>query len=116
MDFTSNGNKFPRAVVFGPAKYGRMDWDNILVLSLFEKLKLFIGLIRLQDKLGKMIQIQVDWLQLFAGVSTPLLRMNKYVSYLPRGWIVNIHNLLLDTGVQVELSETWIPTPQRNND
>ena len=42
-------NKFPRAVVFGPAKYGGMDWDNTLVLSLFEKLKLFIGSIGLQD-------------------------------------------------------------------
>ena len=29
----------PRAVVFGPTKYGSMDWDNHSVLIIYEKLK-----------------------------------------------------------------------------
>ncbi len=31
--------KFPRAVVFGPKEYGGLEWDDISVLNLYEKIK-----------------------------------------------------------------------------
>ena len=109
-------NKLPRAVVFGPAKYGGMEWENITVLTVYEKLKTLIGSIRLQDKLGQMILIKLDWLHLFAGVSTPLLTRRTIIPYLPRGWLVGIHHLLVDTDIQVEIGDRWLPTPQRKDD
>ncbi len=45
-------SKMPRAVVFCPWTKGGMDWDNIIVIGLYEKLKLFIGTVQLQDKVG----------------------------------------------------------------
>ena len=36
--------------------------------------------------------------------------------YLPTGWLTNVSHLLVETGVQVELSSGWIPTPQRVED
>ena len=67
-------SKMPRAVVFGPGTKGGMDWDNIIVLGLYENIKLLIGAVCLQDKVGDMFLIQLSWLQLFAGNSVPLLQ------------------------------------------
>ena len=108
--------KMPRAVVYGPTSWGGMEWDNILVLSLYEKLKLLIGSIRLDDKVGQLIKVQLSWLQLFSGSSTPLLELKTSIPYLPKGWLTNIHQLLVETGIQVELSSGWIPTIQREED
>lgn len=36
-------SKLPRPVFYGPRIYGGMDWANIFVLSLFEKLKMLVG-------------------------------------------------------------------------
>ncbi len=87
-----------------------------MVLSLFEKVKLLVGSIRLQDKLGKMLVIQLTWLQLFARISAPLLEYSIDIPYLPLGWLQNIHSMLVETGIKIELSFGWRPTPQRQED
>ena len=109
-------SKMPRAVVFGPQTNGGMDWDNIVVLGIFEKIKLLIGSVRLHNKVGQMFLIQLSWLQLFAGISVPLLQSEREVPYLPLGWISNLHMLLVETGVQIEMSSGWLPTIQREDD
>ena len=40
--------KMPRAVIFGPSKFGGMEWDHCGVVSLYEKLKLLIGYWRMK--------------------------------------------------------------------
>ena len=109
-------NKFPRAVVYGPPLFWGMGWKNILGLNIFEKLKLLIGSIRLQDTLGKMILIQLTWLQIFAGGSVPLLQSTRVIPYLPIGWLTNIHTILAENHIQVEVASGWLPSIQRKND
>ena len=53
-----------RAVVYGIRLYGGMEWEHIPTLYLFEKLKILIGSIRKQDKLGRMIMLQLLWINL----------------------------------------------------
>ena len=108
--------KIPRAVVFGPEKYGGMDWVNIKVLSLYEKLKLLIGSVRLQDKVGQMIQIQLSWLQLFVGTSTKILQADRYIPYIPIGWMQNLHTHLVENRIKVEINNVWYPSKQREED
>ena len=108
--------KMPRAVVHGPPEWGGMDWDNCGVVLLYEKLKVLIGSIRLQDKVGELLFMQLSWLQLFAGTSVPLLKSNKAISYLPRGWLTTIHHHLVYHNVKVEVWGLWKPTVQRTND
>ena len=105
-------SKLPRAVVFGPKTNGGMEWTNIRILSLYEKLKFIIGLVRLQDKVGQMIEAQLSWIQMFAGITIPVLESDKFISYLPIGWIQNVHQQLVESEVQVELCRLWIPQIQ----
>ncbi len=109
-------NKFPRAVVFGPPEYGGLDWANIAVVVLYEKIKMFIGSVRLQDNVGRMIEIQLSWLQLIAGITIPILQMDVFLKYLPLCWMTNLHYHLVEHGLQIEVSAAWHPKPQRKND
>ena len=97
-------SKMPHAVVHGPEKWGGMDWDHCGIMLLYEKLKLLIGSIRLQDKVGSILVLQLSWLQLFAGSSTPILQSSIVIPYLPRGWVATVHHHLVHYGVQVEIS------------
>ena len=106
----------PRAVVFGPTEYGGMAWDSIIAILIFEKIKFLIGSIRLQDKVGKMMQIHLTWIQIFAGCSWPILKANKLVTYLPLGWVMVLHQYLVQYQIQVEVWGLWTPSPRREND
>ena len=116
LSVSGYNNKIPRAVVYGPESMGGMNWKNINVVSLYEKLKLLIGSIRLQDKLGQMLEIQLSWLQLFAGTSVQLLMENKYIPYLPMGWFKHLHKQLVENEICVARWGGWTPTTQREND
>ena len=109
-------NKMPRAVVHGPELFGGMAWENISLILLYEKLKMFIGSVRLQDTVGSILVLQLSWLQLFAGISTPLLEFGRELPFLPTGWIVNLHQHLVHHQLQVEMALGWLPTKQRIND
>ena len=109
-------SKMPRAVVFGPSAHGGMDWENPETICLFEKNKFLIGSIRLQDVVGQLLLIQVSWMQLYTGISIPILEYNKKLDYLPPGWIMNLHEYLVDSNVQIELFGGWVPSKQREED
>ena len=109
-------NKIPRAVVYGPSTYGGMGWDNIQVLSLVEKLKFLIGSIRLQDTVGRMFLIQLSWIQIFAGISTPILMETKQITYIPTGWLADLHTHLAANNIKVEIHDVWSPSRQRQED
>ena len=108
--------KLPRAVVYGPTIYGGMEWDNLNVLFLFEKLKLLIGSIRLNDKVGQMFGLQLSWVQIFAGISTRVLMSKQQIDYIPTGWIKNLHCHLVENDIQVEVANIWGPSIQREDD
>ena len=109
-------SKIPRAVVYGPKSMGGLDWTNIGILTLYEKIKFLIGSIRLQDKVGQVLEVQLSWIQTFAGISKPVLEYDTLITYLPVGWIQNLHTKLVDYGVQIEVHQLWTPTHQREND
>ena len=109
-------NRLPRAVVFGTNEYGGLNWTNLKVVFLYEKLKMLIGSIRLNDKIGQMIRYQLTWLQLVAGVSTPLLRLKITIPYVPEGWLQNLHVHFVENGIQVDVGQLWTPTKQREKD
>ena len=108
--------KMPRAVVFGPTEYGGMGWEKLLTITIIEKLKLLMGSIRRGDVVGHILQLQLPWLQLFSGISTPILEEKKEVGYLPTGWLTTMHTLLVNTRIAIKLQKGWIPRQQREND
>ncbi len=105
--------KIPRAVVYGPKIFGSMDWDNVKVLFLFEKSIFIIGSLRLLDKVGQMLLVQFLWVQIFTGISTLVLQAKNSIPYLQAGWVKILHTHLVESAVQVEVTDIWRPTTQR---
>ena len=110
-----NGN-FPRKVVFGPSELGGLEWDNFHSLKCTEQIKVVLGHLRQNTKLGKLIRINIETVQLLSGISTPILQCKEHIDYIEDGWIVSLHHSLVDSGVQVELMDGWMPKKQRKRD
>ena len=109
-------SKMPRAVVFGTGKYGGMSWASPHYILMVEQIKILIGSLRLQDTVGRILDIQLKWLQLFSGISTPVLEYEKSIPYLPPGWITALHHKLVHYDIKVKVSDPWIPELQRKED
>ena len=60
--------RMPREVVFASHVYGGMDWESIYCLQTYEKIKIFIRNIRSQTRLGSVLQMMVETIQLFSGI------------------------------------------------
>ncbi len=102
-------SKMPRTVVFGPRLYGGMQWDTPHSILLTSQLTMLVGSLRLQDAVGQMLQIKLELLQLNAGMETPVLETTRTIPYLPSGWLRNLHELLVEAGIQVKLHKSWKP-------
>ena len=109
-------SKMPRAVVFGPATLGGMQWESPYSITLYTQLQLLIGSLRLQDTVGKLLIIQLSWLQILAGIRQPLLETTQAVSYIPKGWIQSLHEKLTHNKVQIKIEGLWTPGPSREED
>ena len=109
-------SKMPRAVVFGPATFGGMSWESPYSILCHEQIKMVIGSIRINDTVGKLIRIQLTWLQITAGHSTPLLESKRAIPYLPRCWLQALHEKLAEEDIQLHIANIWTPTPTRTED
>jgi len=116
LSLAGYNSKMPRDVVFGPMLYGGMQWESPLGISLYEQVKIFIGSIRLNDEVGKILRMQTQWLQVSSGTSRPILEETKAIPYLQHCWITSLHNKLVDHGIKVQIYKTWIPKERREND
>ena len=110
-----SGN-FPRNVVFGPSELGGFEWDNFHSLKCTEQIKVVLGHLRQNTKLGKLIRINIETVQLLSGISTPILQCKEHIDYIEDGWIVSLHHSLVDSGVQVKLMDGWTTKKQRKRD
>ena len=109
-------SKMPRAVVFGPATKGGLQWATPHSMLLSAQITMLIGSLRLNDVVGQMLRIQLEWLQLYAGVECPVLEVTSIIPYLPSGWLGNLHHLLVDAGLSVQIADTWKIQCQRKHD
>ena len=50
-------NKMSRVVFFGPNKLGGMEWDNPVVVYQYERIKILIASMSLQDTVGRLMWI-----------------------------------------------------------
>ena len=109
-------SKMPRAVVFGPTKLGGMRWDSPYSISLYTQISMLIGSVRLNDTVGQLFKLQLKWLQILAGIQTPLLESNRVIPYLPNSWIQLLHEKMVQADIQIRTNGTWTPSLRREDD
>ena len=93
-----------------------MRWDSMYSILLHAQIKLLVGSIRLNDTVGKLIRLQLQWIQVLAGVKTPVLECTQIIPYIPRGWVQCLHHMLVSDKIKIQVANAWSPIPRREND
>jgi len=79
---------FPRKVVYGPSRYGGMAWETCRSVQIVEKIKFFTTHMRRKDKLGNLLRILIDTVQLQSGINEPILTTKiKWQKWVERTWL-----------------------------
>ena len=82
---------FPREVVYGPARYGGLEWETCWSVQIMEKLKFAMTHMRREDKLGHLLTILIECVQLQSGLSSPILETNiKWDTWVERTWLSSL--------------------------
>ena len=104
--------RFPRKVVYGPIRFGGMGWETCHSLQVLEKIKFFITHVRRQDKIGKLIEILVDMIQLQSGLTQPVLATKiDWTQWVESTWLHNLKEGLdqIDGALHTTFAEIILP-------
>lgn len=72
----------------GPATMGGMQWDTCDLLQAGEKLCFFLSHVRRRDKLGGMLRMLTETVQVYAGLAEPVLeRKIDWQKWVERTWL-----------------------------
>jgi hypothetical protein len=79
------------------------------------KLETIISHIRANTVLGKSISININFLQLCAGVEQPLFLCHDDLKYLNNNRLLHLRDYLLQINVTLHIKSLWQPIKKREN-
>jgi ribonuclease HI len=107
---------FPRAVIFGPKKYGGVEMSQLYSYSQCQKVECLLTNVNNKTTLGRDITTDLKWLQLHSGRSTQVLSDDKNISYIPDNWFLGIKSFLNKFNSRIEINDLWVPKLLRRHD
>jgi hypothetical protein len=107
----------PRAVVFGPHKYGGIKYRHLSVEQGAGQIEYFLKFWRTEGEAGSMLRIALSWNQLMAGVSWPILRNETaLLPHLETKWIPSLRAFLCSVDSEIEIDTPFLYPLQREHD
>jgi hypothetical protein len=80
----------PRAMIYEPLEFGGFGVRHLYTEMLGMKLDTIISHLRANTQLGKAFQINLNYLQLTAGITEPVLESTTSVTYIDNNWILHL--------------------------
>ena len=106
-----------RSIIHGPEELGGMDLPHIYTTQGVEKLKLFLGHLRLQDRTGLLLHCDLALLQLLSGTGHFILNQEyKHYRWLEQGWLTSLWEFLNQVKFTLFYPSSWLPTLTRRSD
>lgn len=100
-----------RSIIHGPFDYGGLEIPHIYTLQGADKLQLFIGHLRIQDRTGQLIHCNLTYLQLLSGTGTFILNQSfQHYQWVERGWITSLWELANECNLTFMYPGQWLPT------
>jgi hypothetical protein len=108
----------PRAVVFGPFKYGGMAFPDMYTRQTqLHHAKYAIQQLRWNGTVANDLLVTLDNLQLELRFTTPLFEAPlAKLDYIDQGWITNLIHRLGKAGLTLWIENCWTPKLQREHD
>jgi hypothetical protein len=106
-----------RSIIFGPECYGGLSLPNLYITQGTDKLRLFLGHLRTQDRTGKLIHIDMTDVQLLTGSGTLFLNQPECdYKWLESGWLQSLWSFTSRYSFAFLYPNGWTPTKPREND
>jgi hypothetical protein len=105
-----------RAVVYGPEECGGMGIKNLYIEQSLEQINVFMQHTRLESPLGDIMNINLDCVQLIAGIERPVFEDTKLLYHLEGEWFISIREFLQATECQIKTTNRWKPQLEREQD
>jgi len=106
-----------RSIIHGPEEYGGLSLPHITHLQGIERLYLFLGHLRLQDRTAQLLQSDMSFLQLLTGSGS--LCMNQPIrdyQWIETGWLTSLWDYVNTVQIQFIYPNHWLPNLPRQGD
>jgi hypothetical protein len=108
----------PKEVVYGPTELGGVGLQDLYVMQGTRKVITIVEHVRCKTNLGLMILATIQWTQHSLGVGFDILRdpARRIPPSFGDSWIRGVRQFLARSNCQLELPESYQPTPRREGD
>jgi ribonuclease HI len=107
---------FPRCIVYGATNFGGLGFRQLFVESGCNKIQSMVCHINNNTMLGKMVQINLNWVQLTSGLSKPIMESKEDILYINNNWFTQLREFTAFTDSKIIIKHCWTPTMKRVND
>ena len=116
LSATGFSQRFPRVVVFGPTLLGGLQWETCYSTQTYEKIKFFLGHTRRKDRLGSLLQILMQSVQLAAGIEAKILQTTiPWTQWVESTWLSFLQQNLWDIGGELVVGHECYKPPRIND-
>lgn len=105
-----------RVLVHTPKFYGGFDIPNFYVEMNIQRIETLLSHNRAKTPLGTSQEINLDFVQLYSGLATPVFELTEKVDYLESAWYQQLHNFLVDSDATIRIKNKWTPVAEQHKD
>jgi hypothetical protein len=106
-----------RSIIFGPEEYGGLALPDLYVTQGTDKLRLFLGHLRLQDCTGHLIHIDLMYLQLLTGWGSFFMNLDAmHFRWVEDGWLSSLWQFTSKYHLSIMYPHQWLPPKPRLSD
>ena len=106
---------FPRAVLLGPTDYGGEAIPHLYTEGRIQQIEYLMMHIRANTELGILFKINIDWLQLTAGLGEGFFTTHRPIPYVSN-WFNGIRDFLIQVNGTLHIRDTYLPVLEREHD
>jgi hypothetical protein len=105
-----------RALLYGPAEFGGFGIRHLYTEMMGMKLDTVVSHLRADTQLGKAFRINLNYLQLTAGITEPILESSTPLVYIDNNWILHLRQFLNEINGKLEIQDIWLPKHHSSHD
>lgn len=106
---------FPRDVILGPSEFGGASIPHLYTESRIQQVEMLLSNIRADTDLGKLFLINLNWIQVLAGIGEPYLTSTQEIPYI-NNWFTGIREFLHQINGRLHIRSLHIPVIEREGD
>ena len=107
---------FPRAVSYAPKWFGGLGMRHLYCEQGICKLQRLIAHLRIDSDLGKLLRLNINWLQHLSGFSKSVLINTNPIPGTRNHWLNNLRTFLHSTNCTITIHNQWLIQPIRQRD